>query len=66
MLPLVIKLSGKALAAENELLTLFKALQEAHRPFILVHGGGVEVDRLMTDLTWIFHTNLKNPGRLQY
>lgn len=50
MLPLVIKLSGKALAAENELLTLFKALQESRRPFILVHGGGVEVDRLMTDL----------------
>lgn len=50
MQPIVIKLSGKALAAENELLTLFKALQEACRPFILVHGGGVEVDRLMTDL----------------
>lgn len=50
MIPLVIKLSGKALAAENELLTLFKSLQEARRPFILVHGGGVEVDRLMTDL----------------
>ena len=50
MQPIVIKLSGKALAAENELLTLFKALQKARRPFILVHGGGVEVDRLMTDL----------------
>ena len=45
MQPIVIKLSGKALAAENELLTLFKALQEARRPFILVHGGGVEVAR---------------------
>ena len=50
MQPIVIKLSGKSLAAENELLTLFKALQEARRPFILVHGGGVDVERLVTDL----------------
>ena len=50
MIPLVIKLSGKALAAENELLSLFSALRDARRPFVLVHGGGVEVDRLMTDL----------------
>lgn len=50
MQPLVIKLSGKALAAENKLLTLFTALRDARRPFLLVHGGGVEVDRLMADL----------------
>ena len=48
--PLLIKLSGKALAAENELLTLFAALKRAGTPFLLVHGGGVEVDRLMNDL----------------
>ena len=48
--PLLIKLSGKALAAENELLTLFAALNAANTPFLLVHGGGVEVDRLMNDL----------------
>ncbi len=50
MQPLLIKLSGKALAAENELLTLFSALKAAQTPFLLVHGGGVEVDRLMNDL----------------
>lgn len=49
-LPLIIKLSGKALTAEKELLALFSALRSQARPFLLVHGGGVEVDRLMTAL----------------
>ena len=48
--PLVIKLSGKALGAEPELERLFRALRSAGRAFLLVHGGGVAVDRLMTDL----------------
>ena len=48
--PLVIKLSGKALGAEPELECLFRALRRAGRVFLLVHGGGVAVDRLMTDL----------------
>ena len=48
--PLLIKLSGKALVARDALLTLFTALKASGRPFVLVHGGGVEVDRLMTDL----------------
>lgn len=48
--PLVLKLSGKALGAEGELEALFRALDAARRPFILVHGGGVAVDRLMADL----------------
>ena len=49
-LPLVLKLSGKALAAEAELNGLFTALKAARRSFLLVHGGGVEVDRLMERL----------------
>lgn len=45
--PLVIKLSGKALVAEAELERLFRALSEAKRSFLLVHGGGVTADAIM-------------------
>lgn len=48
--PLVLKLSGKALGAEAELDRLFRALKAARRTFLLVHGGGVEVDHLMERL----------------
>lgn len=48
--PIVLKLSGKALGAHAELDRLFGALKAARRPFLLVHGGGVEVDRLMERL----------------
>ncbi|WP_451921465.1 amino acid kinase family protein, partial [Sutterella seckii] len=48
--PLVVKLSGKALGAEKELERLCRELEAAGRAFLLVHGGGVAVDRLMADL----------------
>ena len=48
--PLVVKLSGKALGAEKELERLCRELKSAGRAFLLVHGGGVAVDRLMADL----------------
>lgn len=46
----VIKLSGKALVAKEELKTLFTELGRHAVPFLLVHGGGVEVDALMNEL----------------
>ncbi len=49
--PLVVKLSGKALGARAGLLALFRSLCASGRPFLLVHGGGVEVDQLMRRLS---------------
>ncbi len=46
--PIILKLSGKALNADQELLRIFTALQG--RPAVIVHGGGVEVDDLLTKL----------------
>ena len=44
----VVKLSGKALGATNELSALFKAA--CGQKLVIVHGGGVEVDALFKDL----------------
>lgn len=46
--PVILKLSGKALNAQNELEALFQALK--NRPALIVHGGGVEVDDLLKKL----------------
>ncbi len=45
---IVVKLSGKALGADKELIELFKAA--SHKPVVIVHGGGVEVDALFKAL----------------
>ena len=44
----VVKLSGKALGATDELSALFKAA--CGQKLVIVHGGGVEVDALFKDL----------------
>ncbi|MBO8414928.1 MAG: acetylglutamate kinase [Proteobacteria bacterium] len=46
--PVILKLSGKALNAKDELDALFQALKG--RPALIVHGGGVEVDELLHKL----------------
>lgn len=46
--PIILKLSGKALNAEEQLLRIFMALRG--RPAVIVHGGGVEVDDLLKKL----------------
>ncbi len=44
----VVKLSGKALNATPELEQLFSAMRS--KPCVVVHGGGVEVDSLLSKL----------------
>lgn len=52
--PLVIKLGGAALESHDTLAALFAALaayqEHAHRPMVIVHGGGYLVDDLMKKL----------------
>ena len=45
----VVKLSGKALGAVQELSALFKAA--CGKRLVVVHGGGVEVDALFKALS---------------
>lgn len=49
---LVIKLSGKALSDEHALQALFSQLHLSSQEAIIVHGGGVEVDKLLSALNF--------------